>query len=184
MLKKILKFISGLLYFSILVGCSKEKIIDIDIADDLNSKAKCDVYECIRLIETKNSVEQINNIIGFEGELIDESSNEYYWEFSENIGIRMRYSSSNSGIVSLDYITEDLANKNVDFSRYDELKIKIKEGISYDEFISYIGGVDGVMIEKSSVTTKYIWVSSTGDYLRGSFSNNSRHCTFIYGRIS
>ena len=71
----------------------------------------------------------------------------------------------------------------MDFSRYNELQPKIKEGITYNDFISYIGNVQGTIIEKSSTSTKYTWVSKDGSYLNGSFSNNSGKCTFASGRI-
>ena len=60
---------------------------------------------------------------------------------------------------------------------------KIKEGISYNDFKSYIGNVDGTITEKSSISTKYTWVSSDGSYLTASFSNSSNQCTFASGRV-
>ena len=85
--------------------------------------------------------------------------------------------------VTIDYDRDSLANSKVNFSRYSELKPKINEGISYNDFISYIGGVEGTVIEKSSYSTKYVWVSSDGSYLNGTFSSSSGKCTFASGMI-
>ena len=72
----------------------------------------------------------------------------------------------------------------MDFSRYDELKPKISEGITYDDFIKYIGNVDGILIEKSSYSKKYIWVAEDGrSYLNGTFSISTGKCTFISGMM-
>ena len=52
--------------------------------------------------------------------------------------------------ISIDYDRETLSNNKVDFSKYSELQPKIKEGITYNDFISYIGNIEGTIIEKSS----------------------------------
>ena len=95
----------------------------------------------------------------------------------------MAYYSSAKGTVTIDFDRDSLANSKVNFSRYSELKPKINEGISYNDFISYIGGVEGTVIEKSSYSTKYVWVSSDGSYLNGTFSSSSGKCTFASGMI-
>ena len=52
-----------------------------------------------------------------------------------------------------------------------------------NDFISYIGNVEGTIIEKSSYSTKYVWVSTDGGYLNGTFSSSSGNCTFASGMI-
>ena len=85
--------------------------------------------------------------------------------------------------ISIDYDRETLSNNKVDFSKYSELQPKIKEGITYNDFISYIGNIEGTIIEKSSYSTKYVWVSSDCSYLNGTFSSSSGNCTFASGMI-
>lgn len=152
-----------------------------------NSNAKingnCHALDCIKQIEIENTVDEINKIIGFDGVLQDEKYNIYYWEISETEGIKAAYYSSKTATITADYDRNTLANNKVDFSRYDELQTKIKEGISYNDFISYIGNVQGTIVEKSSITTKYVWEDSNGSYLQGSFSNSSNQCTFVSGRV-
>lgn len=88
-------------------------------------------------INHEKTVEKINSIIEFEGELIDEEYNIYYWELSEETGVKMAYYLSTKGTV----------------------------------------------IEKSSYSTKYVWVAYDGGYLNRTFSSSSGNCTFASGMI-
>lgn len=177
MKKKILKFICAVSLFVVLTGCG---------ATDNTSpkmKANCHATECIKKIDDDSTVEDINKVIGFEGELIDDKNNTYYWKISEEESIKVTYYNRSKGTIYAEFNRDTLANQNVDFSRYDELQVKIKEGITYDDFKTYIGNVEGIVTEKSGITTKYTWVSTDGSYLTASFSNNSKKCTFASGRI-
>ena len=175
------KIIFGLLIVLTLNGCA---IVDNDnYNDDIrNSLGNCDVFECIELIDSSNTVEEINEIIGIKGELIDEKYNIYYWELSKNTGIEVAYYSSDNGTISCDYEYEMLKNEDVTFTAFEELQEKVRDGIYYDDFIKYIGNVEGTITEKNSYSTKYTWVSKDGKYLTGTF-NSSGKCTFIIGRV-
>lgn len=183
MKKKIFGILLGIVLIGGLTGCGNNSTSNDNNLSSKKIKGNCTAIECIKKIEPENTVEEINNIIGFNGELTDEKYNIYYWEISENTGVKVAYYSSKKGTISIDYDRDSLANNKVDFSRYNELQPKIKEGITYNDFISYIGNVQGTIIEKSSTSTKYTWVSKDGSYLNGSFSNNSGKCTFASGRI-
>lgn len=183
MKKKIFSILLGITLIGSLTGCGNNSASNDNGNSSEKVKGNCTAVECIKKIEPENTVDEINNIIGFNGELVDEKYNIYYWEISENTGVKAAYYSSKKGTISIDYDRDALANKQVDFSRYNELQPKIKEGITYNDFISYIGNVQGTIIEKSSTSTKYTWVSKDGSYLNGSFSNNSGKCTFASGRI-
>lgn len=183
-MKKILGFIWGVAILGMLTGCVSDTINNDVNKNGEKIKGNCTAVECIKKINPENTVEQINNIIGFEGELIDEKYQEYYWELSEDTGVEVTYYSDVKGIIKIDYDEESLANKKVDFSKYDELKEQINNGITYNDFISYIGNVDGTIIEKNSYSTKYIWVSSDGGYLKGTFSNSTKKCILASGMIN
>ena len=71
----------------------------------------------------------------------------------------------------------------MDFSKHKELQTKVKTGITYEQFKTYVGNVDGVVVGKSSTTTKYMWVSKNGGYIKGTFSNTTNMCTFITGMV-
>lgn len=186
MKKKIFSLISGFLILTILTGCNNNSTVENNNDSNkgtLNTKGNCIAVECIKKINPENTVEEINNIIGFEGKLTDEKYNKYYWELTDDTGVEVSYYSGTKGTIRIYYDRDSLANKKVDFSRYDELKPKINEGISYKDFIAYIGGVEGTIIEKSSYSTKYVWVDEDGSYLNGSFSSSSGNCTLASGMI-
>ncbi len=174
----------------IVTGCEKDTNNDNVNENDQNNvteatKGNCSAFECIKMIEPENTVEEINDIIGFEGELTDAEYNKYYWELSSNSGIEVTYYSSKNGTISVEYDREELANSAVDFSNYDEIDKLLDDGTSltYEEFVSKVGQVEGTLVEKGTITTKYTWVNSEGGYLTASFSNSSGKCTFVTGRI-
>lgn len=185
MQKKFFGLVLGALLTMTLTGCgsSVNNQNGGTASGSEKTKGNCTPVECVKKINPENTVEEINNIIGVKGELTDEKYNKYYWELSDESGVEVTYYSSTKGTIVADINKEDYANSKVDFSRYSELKPKINEGITYSEFITYIGNVDGIIVEKSSYSTKYLWVSSDGEYLNATFSNSSNKCTFATGRI-
>lgn len=149
------------------------------------SKAKCDISECLEKLDQHSSLEQINEVIGFEGTegTSTEDYTKYSWELSDDAKIvATMYSSSTS--LSLDVKDDLIKNSKVNFSKYDEVKKAIQGGqnITYDEVKSKFGA-DGVLVEISSTSKKYRWVSSNGSYMNASFSNSSGKCTTIMGRV-
>lgn len=147
------------------------------------TKGKCPAIECIKQIQPEHTVKEINDIIGFEGELTDEKYHKYYWKLSDTSGVEVSYYLGNKGTIRIDLDRNLLGNNDITFSRYEELQPKVKDGINYSEFISYIGNVNGTIIEKDEKSTKYLWVSQNGSYITGSFSNSTQKCTFISGMI-
>lgn len=170
MKKIIFGFICSALTLSLFTGCGDKELEKTDNNENKTEEktnGKCTAVECIKQINVENTVEEINNIIGINGELIDEKYNKYYWKLSDK----------------LDIDKSKIAIKNVDFSKYNELKDKVKSGITYDEFKTYLGNIDGVIVEKSSYSTKYTWASENGSYINGTFSNSSNKCTLLSGVV-
>lgn len=177
----------GVLLLGLVTGCFNQKESNnSNSSSSSNEKLKgnCVATECINLIEPTNTVEEINKIIGLDGELQDENNNKYYWKLSEDSGIEVTYSSSDNGSISVDIDKKTLANKKVDFSNYDEIKSLLSSGqsLTYDEFVSKVGNVQGTLIGKSSYSKKYVWVNSDGGYLNASFSESTGKCTIVTGR--
>ena len=186
MKKIIFGFICSALTLSLFTGCGNKELEKTDNNENKTEEktnGKCTAVECIKQINVENTVEEINNIIGINGELTDEKYNKYYWKLSENVGIEVAYYSSTKGTIKLDIDKSKITIKNVDFSKYNELKDKVKSGITYDEFKTYLGNIDGVIVEKSSYSTKYTWASENGSYINGTFSNSSNKCTLLSGVV-
>lgn len=185
MKKKIYRVLFAIVLVGFLTGCGNNSTSNDNSNDKLEEKisGNCTAVECIKQIEPENTVEEINKIIGIDGELTSEKYNIYYWKISDNTGVKVAYYSSEKGNISIDYDSNSLANDKIDFSKYDELKSKVNSGISYNDFISYIGNVHGTLIEKTSSSMQYVWVSKDGSYLKGTFSNRTGNCTVVTGRI-
>ena len=151
-------------------------------AEKENKDAK--VFEYIDKIESTNTVEEINGIIGSEGELVDEKLNKYTWKISEDTSITATYYSGKNATISISCKDDLIKSSNVDFSKYSEIKAALNSSsLTYDEFIEKLGNVQGHMVEKSSSSRAYKWVGEDGRYLRATFSNSSNKCTFVSGRI-
>ena len=191
MKKVLLSFMVGLSVLFLTTGCGKETTPASELQKNAKeqtkekevSKAKCSAVECIEKIEPENTVEQINEIIGFEGELTDEKYNTYTWQITKDESIVVKYYSSDKGTITVNYKKDSIvANKKVDLSKLTELKPKVTAGISYEEFKKEVGDVDGVLIEKSETSRRYVWATGKGGYVKGSFNYRTDKCTSMIGR--
>lgn len=162
-----------------LIGCSSKN----DLSDNEISKikAKCNALECIKKIKPENTVEEVNKIIGIEGRLYDKKSNFYQYDLGHGQTITLKYYSSNKAIIIASYDKKSLANKNVDLSDLKSLEKKVNSGIIYDDFKKQIGNIDGILIEKSEFSNKYIWVSKNGGYITAIFRKKDNKCSFFSG---
>ena len=145
-------------------------------------KGNCHVLECIEKLDVNGTLEDAEKVMGFEGELKNESTESYEWVINDAETIRIAFKAKT--ITAYNYDDEVLANSSVDFSGYSDLKKSVSSGITYDDFVKAVGGVEGTLIEKSSITNKYTWVAGDGkSYLNASFNINSHKCTFMSGMI-
>ena len=148
-------------------------------------KGNCTALECIKDLNDKSTVEDINKVVGFEGKLEDSKYNNYVWEIGENDSLSVLYYSEGSATIEAKYSNNDLKNSDIDFSKYSEIQSALKSSTSltYDEFCEKVNG-KGTLYYISSSTKKYVWVNKNGEYLTASFSTTSDKCTFVTGRIS
>lgn len=175
-------------------GAKRELKEEIGISVDDNDlillktnteKGNHDVFECIKLINPKNSVEEINEIIGFEGKCTNEENKVYVWELTEDTNVEVQYSKSNEGKIEISFPSKLIANDKVDFSRFSEIKkaLNTKESLTYDQFVELVGGVEGTLKSKNSSSLKYEWDNTEGGYLFATFSVQTGKCTFTTGRF-
>ena len=160
-----------------------EKSSEITVSE--NIKGKQNVFETIKLIETENTVEEINEIIGFEGECTDEENKIYEWEVSEDTSVKVQYSKSNDATIEISFPSKKIANENVDFSKFEEIKsaMNTSSSITYDEIVQKLGGVEGTLKYKAKGTVRYEWDRPDGGYLTCTFNSVSMKCTFASGRF-
>ncbi|MBR6965127.1 hypothetical protein IKH83_02330 [Candidatus Saccharibacteria bacterium] len=150
------------------------------------SKGNCSVFECIEKLNSKMTLAEMNDIMGFEGELVtdEESYKTYSWELTEDTSIRSQFMTSyNTATISANYPSSAVP-KTSDFSRWTEIQSKLRGGedLYYDEFVELVGGTQGVMKQKSSSSVTYEWENADGGYLSGYFNDDGK-CTMATGRF-
>lgn len=169
-----------------ITGCGKEttkKVKDSnqEKVEEKKLKAKCSAIECIQKIEPENTVEEVNEIIGVDGVLTNENYNYYEYDLGNDEKITLKYYKGTTATIEADFDKKDIADKKVDLSNLNDLKPMVNAGITYDNFKKQIGNVDGVLVEKSKTSVKYMWVSKKGGNVRASFRTSDNMCTFFTG---
>ena len=144
------------------------------------SKKDLVAFDYMDKLSPENTVEEMNEIIGSEGELTNEKYNEYTWNITDDTKITATYYSSKTATIKIDIDDDLLKDDKTDLSCAKDLKSEINSanGITYDDFVSKIGS-KGYIVEKSSSSKSYRWVNKNGGYLKGTFSNSSGKCTFF-----
>ena len=191
MKKKLLSILLvGILIIS-LTGCNGTK--EEENYDSSNTKQEettvkgnCDVFECMGKLASNMTVEEMNKVIGFDGELVSEEENYkiYSWKLNENTSISSQFMLKyDTAIISANY-PSSMVSKKADFSKWDEIESKLKnnEAITYKEFVKLVGNIEGTMKQKTSSKVTYEWYNSDGGYLLGYFDNDG-NCTMATGRF-
>lgn len=177
--------LTALCLLTTVTGCGTDKKLDANkgtkTEEKSKMKGKCTAVECMKQIEITNTIEQINDITGVEGKLTDEAKKIYEYDLGDKDKITVEYGSKEVPTIKAEFARSKIADKNVDLSKSDELKAKVKTGINYEQFKAEIGNVEGVVVEKSDLNTKYMWVSKKGGYIRGNFRNKDNVCSFFTG---
>ena len=151
-----------------LTGCgASTNETNNDIANDATAnqqeepKANYSIQECMKLIETDNSIEEMTEIIGFEPEK-SEYSEKYIWKFDSKNFIEVSDVSEDI-IIQATIDKSTIKNDSVDLSCYDELAQALNTGntFTYDEIVAKVGGVEGTLAGKTADSKRYIWVDSS-----------------------
>lgn len=151
------------------------------------AKGNCNVFDCIKKLDVKDDLAKVNSVMGFEGEKVREGSGytTYQWVVDKDKDESVEatfYSSSTT--ISIKFKDDAIKNSKVDFSNYSDIKTAMnnKETVKYDDIKAKFKA-DGVLIEKTSFSTKYRWVNAEGRYLNATFGNTTGACSMIIGRI-
>ena len=149
-----------------------------------SKKTNCKIFNCINKITPENTIDEINEIIGFKGELTDEKYKIYNWQLNDKESIQVAYYSSDKSQIKIKYDKNDLKDKKVDFSNYEKIKEDLKKGvkITYKDLTKNFK-TKGTLTAKSSISKKYTWVSENGSYLTATISNNNDRCISLTGKI-
>lgn len=169
--KIILGSLTSVCALCFITGCSEQKVEEKPKEE---VKGNCTVTECIKKIETTNTKEEINKIIGFEGET-SEYSNETTWKLDSKNWITLK-PGTNSQIVQATIDKESIKNENVTLPSQKELQELLNQGITYTELVEKIGA-EGTLNSKTSTSVGYIWADKNGQRLSASINNESGKCT-------
>ncbi len=136
-------------------------------------KGNYDVEECMKRIEPTMQLEEVNEIIGFEGEK-KEGKDAYVWQLTDKTKIEVEYKDG------LGTIT---ATMDKDKIKDDKLKISICYGIqnslrsgtsfTYEEMVQELEGIEGHLATKAPTFKRYIWVNKDKQTFEASFSDSA-----------
>lgn len=181
-LKKVFNyFIIVVVTLILLTGCNNTAKPEETKKEVDKIKGNCEIQECIKLIETSNSIEEINDIIGFKAEK-SEYSETYTWKLSEKTWIDATPSTSDSSYsVSANYDKTTIKNDQADFSSFNEMRTSLGKGESftYEEVVKKVGGVEGTLAGKTSTSKRYIWVNKYDQTFSATFSDTNDGKTSI-----
>lgn len=159
----------------LLTGCTNEKEVEEKKKEDV-VKGNCVVTECIKQLETSNSVEEINAVIGFEGTK-SEYSDDYTWKLSDKNWITLKYAGT-SPILQATIDKESIKNEAITLPKATELREMLNNGsFTYEELVEKVGGVEGTLDSKTTSSKGYIWVDKHNQTLSATFNNESGKCT-------
>lgn len=189
-MKKILGIISMALVLVLVTGCSLipgQKTNANGKVLEKPAKGNCNVFECIKKINLTDDLDKVTKVMGFEGNLLNEGSTykTYKWVINhdKNEAVQVVFY-GNSSSISITFSDEDIKSSKVDFSSYEEIKkdMNDKKTVTYEDIKNKFK-VDGVLIEKTSYSSRYRWVNEKGGYINANFNNSTKACTMIMGRI-
>lgn len=161
------------LLLTLVTGCTEKSKSVKQKKEEDKIEGNCNVLECIKLIEPSNSIEEINEIIGFDG-VKSEYSEKYTWKLSNKTWIEATPSTSdNSYSLSANFDKSTIKSDKADFSNFNELKSSLGKGESftYEEINEKVGGVEGILAGKTSTSKRYIWVNKNEQTFSATFSD-------------
>ncbi len=173
-LRKIFVYlIMGVVTLGLVTGCTDTTKTETSKKEEEKVQGKCKVEECIKLIEPSNTIEEINEIIGFEAEK-SEYSETYKWKLSDKTWIDATPSTSDESYsLSANYDKSTIKNDKADFSKFNDLKSSLGKGESftYEEMNEKVGGIEGILAGKTSTSKRYIWVNKNEQTFSATFSD-------------
>lgn len=171
--KVLLSFIFVIFTVGMVTGCDGSKKNQYEPVIEEN-KGNCQVLDCIKQIEATNSIKEINDVIGLEGETSDTSKN-VKWKLNSKDSITLTYAGE-SPILQANYDKSTIKNEQNDFSFYSELADRLKKGktVTYEDIKEKVGGFDGTLEGKTETSNSYVWVDKNDRVLRATIKNDKK----------
>ncbi|MDE6141911.1 MAG: hypothetical protein K2G03_04850, partial [Bacilli bacterium] len=174
-MKKILTILlCGALILGVTTGCTEQTGDDKTKTDvQEKSKGKCEVKECMSLLNTDMKLEEVNEVIGFEGEK-DEATGKYTWQLTSKTKIEIEYKDE-TGSIKATYNKEELKNDKLKLSICYEISNNIKKtNYTYEEMVEKLEGIEGNLESYTPTSKMYSWVDADGNTFRATFSKSNK----------
>lgn len=143
-------------------------------SENTQRKGNYDVIEAIKHIEVTNTKDEINVILGFEGET-SEFSGDTTWKIDSKNWITLK-KGADSSIIQATIDKETIKNDKVTLPSQKELQELLNKGITYEELVEKIGA-EGVLSSKTATSVSYTWVDKNSQRLGATINNESGKCT-------
>ena len=174
---------AGVFYFVTNKSDNKGDSNSGESSQEETTKGKCKIFDCMKKLNAKMTLEEVNEVIGFESET--DSYTVYNWDITEETGISVQFHTKyGTSTITANY-PNSMVKRKADFSRWDEIKKRLndtKNRLTYSEFVEMVGGVEGTIDKISDGSTTYKWLNADGGYLSGYF-NKDNECTMATGRF-
>lgn len=174
MMKKML--LSSIMFFFCLcfaTGCGEEKL---DEKPEEKVNANCTIVECMKKLEATSTMEEINDILGFESTTDAMIGSDPIWKFDSKNWISFK-SDGDDVTIQATIDKESIKNDQVKLPSASELQKDLSNGsFTYEEFVEKVGG-EGTLTTISKGSVIYTWVDKTGQRLGATFNNKSGKCT-------
>ncbi len=172
-------FMMGLFLLGCTTGCTSQVEENKRSEEKEEAKGNCVATECIKQLKSTNTVEEINTVIGFDGEK-SEYAEKYTWKLDSKTSIVLDMTST-SPILQANLNKEELKSDTVDFGVYNDIKEQLNKGtkITYKEMVEKLGGVEGTLAGRTESSERYIWVDKHSRTFGATFSNKDGKCTII-----
>ncbi len=178
-IKLLMLFICALFLISV-TGCTKEENTPLeDEKKEEKSKGNCEVAECMKLLNPEMKIEEMNQIIGFEGEKQEENDT-YIWQLTSKTKITVEFKNG-FGTIDATYEKEKLKNADLKFSLCYDIANHIKEkNYTYKEMVEKLEGIEGNLESYSKTSKMYSWINKDGQTLRATFSESANwKCSIV-----
>lgn len=174
-LKKVLsKSVMILCTLCLVTGCAEEKLEDKPKEE---VKANCTIVECMKKIKATNTMEEIDDIIGFESSTDAMIGSDPLWKFDSKNWISFKSASKDDVTIQATIDKESLKNSELKLPSASDLQKDLNNGsFTYEELAKKIGG-EGTLTTISKGSVSYTWVDGSGQRLGATFNGKTGKCT-------
>ncbi len=159
----------------IVTGCSNEELEEKKKEE--KQEGNCTIVECMKKIEPTNTIEEINEIIGFSSTTDAMIGSDPIWKFDSKNWISYKSYSEDDITIQATIDKETIKDENIKIPLSSDLQKDLNNGsFTYKEFVEKVGG-EGTLTSISKGSEIYTWVDKNGQRLGATFNKKSGKCS-------